>query len=75
MQGDFRRYSLLLPGFLLLDADHGIRRMADPAACHVRVACIRWETVAQVCSLFLMDLDGAVYFCSGSSRHGLRSCR
>lgn len=75
MQSDCRGYSVLLPSFLLLDAYNGFRRVADPAACHVRVARIRGKTVAQVCSLFLMDLDGAVYFCSGSRSHGLCSCR
>ena len=75
MQSDCRGYSVLLPGVVLLDAYNGFRRMAHPAACHVRVTRIRGETVAQVCSLFVMDLDGAIYFCSGSSRHGLRSCR
>jgi hypothetical protein len=73
MQRNCRCYSVLLPGVLLLDANNGLRRLADAASCHIRAACICWEAVAEVCVLLLMDLDGARCFRNSSRRDGLRS--
>lgn len=71
LQRGSRGYPVLLPGVLLVDADNGLRRVADPSSCHVGTACLRGGTVAEVRSLLHLDLDGALSLRSSSYRHGL----